>query len=675
MDLQKKRLEELRLLLNDHSHRYYVLDDPTISDGEYDRLFNELLSIEESHPDLLTADSPSQRVGGAILDKFEQVEHRLPMLSLENAFDDQDLHSFEDRLFRFLLSEEPISYMAEPKLDGLAVELVYENGLFIQGSTRGNGTVGEDITAQLRTVSSIPLRLQNNTIPLLEVRGEVFMDRDGFDKLNRQREEIGEPLFANPRNAAAGSLRQLDPKVTAQRPLRFFVYAVADPATTGCNNQKEMFALMATLGFPVNSHIAFCPDITSVIQKFAELSELRHDLSYEIDGMVVKVDDFNLQNRLGAKARAPRWAIACKFPATQATTKIMKVEFQVGRTGAITPVAILDPVDVGGVMVSRATLHNGDEILRKDLHIGDTVLIQRAGDVIPEIVKPVFEKRVQFAKPITLPTECPVCSHPLVKPEGEAVTRCVNPHCSAQRLRSLVHFCSKAGLDIEGLGKKSVEQLFELKLISDLPDVFRLQMSDLEELDGWGEKSAENAITGARIAMKPSLSRFLAALGIRFVGEVTAGLLETTFQSLEKVITVTSKELLEVEGLGEQAANSIVEYFSDPGVQKMMEAFKEVGVHPLVLEKTEETLLLSGEVLLFTGSLKKMSRSEAKKIVKDNGGQIASGITKKLTCLVVGDKPGSKLKKAQEKGKKVLTEDEFLELLNRQIRSETSKNI
>lgn len=663
MASQKKRLEYLRHLLNDHSHRYHALDDPIISDDEYDRFFHELLSIEEHYPDLVTDDSPSQRIGGAILDKFEQVEHRLPMLSLENAFDDQDLHSFEDRLFRFLLSEEPISYMAEPKLDGLAVELVYENGLFVQGSTRGNGIVGEDITAQLRTVPSIPLRLQENTIPLLEVRGEVFMDRDGFDKLNRDREEIGEPLFANPRNAAAGSLRQLDPKITAQRPLRFFVYAVADPVATGCKNQKEMFELVATLGFPVNSHITFCPDITSVIGKFSELSELRHDLSYEIDGMVVKVNDFKLQERLGAKARAPRWAIACKFPATQATTTIIKVEFQVGRTGAITPVAILDPVDVGGVMVSRATLHNGDEILRKDLHLGDTVLVQRAGDVIPEIVKPVLEKRIQSAEPIAIPKECPVCSHLLVKPEGEAVTRCVNPHCSAQRLRSLVHFCSKAGLDIEGLGKKSVEQLFELKLIRDLPDVFRLQKSDLTELEGWGEKSAENAIAGARAAMKPPLSRFLAALGIRFVGEVTAALLENTFQNLEKVVQVTTKELLEVEGLGEQAANSIVEYFSDSGVQDMMEAFDEVGLHPLVLEKTEERLLLSGEVLLFTGSLKKMSRSEAKKIVKDNGGQIASGITKKLTCLVVGEKPGSKLKKAQEKGKKVLTEDEFLELL------------
>jgi DNA ligase (NAD+) len=663
----QKRLEELRILLREHDHYYYVLDDPRISDGEYDRLFRELLEIEEAHPGWITSDSPSQRVGGAALDKFDQVEHRLPMLSLENAFDDQDLHSFEDRLLRFLLTEDRFAYLAEPKLDGLAVELLYENGLLVQGSTRGDGTVGEDITAQLRTVASIPLRLHKTDIPRLEVRGEVFMDRGGLDKLNQQRAEAGEPFFANPRNAAAGSLRQLDPKITAQRPLRFFVYGVAEPRDTGCSNQQEMLQFLGGLGFPVNSLVSFCPDITAVINRFSELSSLRHDLAYEIDGMVVKVNDFSLQTRLGAKARAPRWAIACKFPAVQATTKIVKVDFQVGRTGAITPVAILEPVDVGGVIVSRATLHNGDEILRKDLHSGDTVLIQRAGDVIPEIVKAVPEKRDPSAEPIIIPENCPVCSHPLVKPECGAVTRCLNPHCPAQRLRSLVHFCSKAGLDIEGMGKKSVEQLFELEIIRDLPDIFMLQKANLAALEGWGEKSAENALAGTEAAKTPALSRFLAALGIRYVGEVTASLLEDSFESLERLTSVTREELLEVEGLGEQAANSIVDYFSDPSVQEMINTFHKAGVRPLVLAKKEEDLLLSGEVLLFTGSLKKLSRTEAKKLVKDNGGQIASGITKKLTCLVVGEKPGSKLKKAQEKGKKILTEDEFLQLLDGNI--------
>jgi len=668
VSLQQKRLEELRLLLNEHCHRYYVLDDPLISDGEYDRLFQELIAIEEKYPELVTSDSPSQRVGGAALEKFEQVEHRLPMLSLENAFDDQDLYSFEDRLLRFLLTTERFPYMAEPKLDGLAVELVYEDGVLIRGSTRGNGLIGEDITSQLRTVSSIPLRLKLPDLPRLEVRGEVFMDRSGLEKLNQQRADDGEPLFANPRNAAAGSLRQLDPKITAQRPLRFFVYGVAEPGDTGCRNQQELLQFLATLGLPVNPLVSLCPDIEAVIARFAELSRLRHNLAYEIDGMVVKVNDFTLQTRLGAKARAPRWAIACKFPATQATTQIVQVDFQVGRTGAVTPVALLTPVDVGGVMVSRATLHNSDEILRKDLHIGDTVLIQRAGDVIPEIVKAIPEKRNSSAEPVTFPKDCPVCSHPLLKPEGEAVTRCVNPHCPAQRLRSIVHFCSKAGLDIEGLGKKSVEQLFDLKLITDLPDIFRLQREDLAGLEGWGEKSAENALAGVRAAKEPSLTRFLAALGIRFVGEVTAGLLERSYKSLERLLTVTREELLEVEGLGEQAANSIVEYFSDPSVLEMMRAFHDVGVRPQALEQSGEDLLLSGEVLLFTGSLKKLSRTEAKKLVKEHGGEVASGITQKLTCLVVGEKPGSKLKKAEEKGKKILTEDEFLQVLDGQLK-------
>ena len=661
---KQKRLEELRILLTEHSHHYYVLDDPQISDGEYDRLFQELLEIEDFHPDWVTSDSPSQRVGGAALDKFDQVQHCLPMLSLENAFDDHDLNSFEDRLLRFLLTDIRPEYMTEPKLDGLAVELVYEHGLLVQGSTRGDGSTGEDITAQLRTISSIPLRLRQSDIPRLEVRGEVFMDRDGLTKLNNQRAEDGESLFANPRNAAAGSLRQLDPKITAKRPLRFYVYGIAEPTDTKCQTQQELLQFLGSLGLPVNDLILFCPDMKSVINRFSELSALRHDLAYEIDGMVVKVNDFALQARLGAKARAPRWAIACKFPAIQATTIIQRVDFQVGRTGAVTPVAILEPVDVGGVMVSRATLHNADEILRKDLRTGDTVLIQRAGDVIPEIVKAVLEKRNSSAEPIVIPENCPVCSHPLLKPDGEAVTRCVNPHCPAQRLRTMVHFCSKAGLDIEGLGKKSVEQLFELKLIKDLPDIFMLKKEDLEVLDGWGEKSADNALAGIEAAKKPVLSHFLAALGIRYVGEVTAGLLESTFKSLDNLIHVTCEELLEVEGLGEQAANSIVEYFSDPSVREMMNGFHEAGVHPQIMLQKEENLLLTGEVLLFTGSLKKLSRTEAKKLVKENGGQIASGITKKLTCLVVGEKPGSKLKKAQEKGKRILTEDEFLQVLD-----------
>jgi DNA ligase (NAD+) len=658
------RLEELHTLLTEYAHHYYVLDDPQISDSEYDHLFQELLAIEKEFPELQRPDSPSQRVGGAILEGFSQVSHRLPMLSLENGFDDADLYAFEERLLRFLLSTKRPAYMAEPKLDGLAVELLYENGLFVQGSTRGDGRVGEDISAQLRTVPSIPLRLKDCNLPRLEVRGEVFMDRNSFERLNERRVARDAALFANPRNAAAGSLRQLDPTVTARRKLRFFVYAVAEPAAIPSTTQEQMFSYLASLGFPVNPEIVLCRNMAEVVQRFSELTSLRHDLSYEIDGMVVKVNDFALQKRLGAKARAPRWAIACKFPAIQATSTIVGVTFQVGRTGAITPVAMLDPVDVGGVVVSRATLHNADEILRKDLHMGDTVLVQRAGDVIPEIVKAQVDKRLDAAERIAFPTECPVCCHPLQRLDGEVVTRCVNGHCPAQRLRSLVYFCSKAGLDIEGLGKKSVEQLFSVKLIYDLPDIFSLHKEDLVGLEGWGLKSAENALQGIAIAKTPSLSRFLAALGIRYVGEVTAALLESTFHSLEAIVQVSFDELLEVEGLGDQAARSIVGYFSDPAVQQMIQNFRERGLVLQAVTPRQENLPLSGEVLLFTGSLKEISRTEAKKLVKENGGQIASGITKKLTCLVVGEKPGSKLAKARDKGKRILTEQEFLQLLS-----------
>ncbi len=664
MDL-KQRLYELRQLLTEHAHNYYVLDAPQISDGEYDRLFQELLDIEKAYPQWVTADSPSQRVGGEPLTSFAQVAHRIPMLSLENAFDEQDLVDFEKRLQRYLMLDETTSleYVAEPKLDGLAVELVYENGVLVEGSTRGNGKVGEDITAQLRTIPSIPLRIDSGHIARLEVRGEVFMGRTGFAKLNAQRAENKEELFANPRNAAAGSLRQLDPAITAKRPLEFFVYALADPMVSGCKNQQELFTYLRDLGFLVNTHIKFCPTIGSAFIRFTDLAALREELPYEIDGMVVKVNDFSLQNRLGVKARAPRWAIACKFPAIQATSRIVEVIFQVGRTGAVTPVALLDPVDVGGVVVKRATLHNGDEILRKDLRIGDTVLVQRAGDVIPEIVKPVIEKRCGDEKAIHFPLNCPVCSHPLQKIKDEVVTRCVNPLCPAQRLQTMIHFCSKAGLDIEGLGNKSVEQLFGLGLIKELPDIFLLTKKDVEPLEGWGEKSADNLLRALETAKTPPLSRFLAALGIRYVGEVTAALLEESFASLDAVLQVSKERLLEIEGLGEQVASSIEQYFSDAEVKEMFQRFAAVGLVPQIAKIPTTSQPLSGEVFLFTGTLKKLSRNEAKKLVKEHGGQMASGITKKLSCLVVGEKPGSKLTKAKEKGKKILTEDEFLQLL------------
>jgi DNA ligase (NAD+) len=473
----------------------------------------------------------------------------------------------------------------------------------------------------------------------------------------------GKPIFANPRNAAAGSLRQLDPAVTAGRPLRFFTYGVSDPAVTSCPTQFELLDHLQELGLPINALTRRCPTMKDVLLCMADLQSRRHSLDYEIDGMVVKVDPFDLQDRLGSKARAPRWAIAWKFPATQATTKILNVEFQVGRTGAVTPIAILAPVNVGGVMVSRATLHNQDELQRKDLHIGDTVLIQRAGDVIPEVVKPIIEKRDGTEIPIGIPDSCPVCRHPLIKPEGEAITRCFNSLCPAQRIRALVHFTSKAGLDIEGLGKKYVEQLFELGLVTTIQDIFTLKHEQLCPLEGWGEKSATNVINAITAKKHPPLSKLLTALGIRFIGEVTAALLENHFASIAEIASAKREELLEIEGIGDQAAASIVDYFADPATTEMFVLLEELGVTARVEKLGNKPL--SGFTFLFTGTLKTLSRDEAKMLVKGHGGQIATTVSSKLTHLVAGENAGSKLKKAVELGKKILSEEAFLAMLQR----------
>lgn len=657
----RARLTELRREIEYHNHRYYVLDDPVIADADYDRLFRELLELEEQYPPLVTADSPSRRVGGAPLAAFEEVAHPFPMYSLDNVFAEEELRDFEQKVRRFLQWTGGIVYIAEPKLDGLAVELIYEEGVLVQGSTRGDGEIGENIIHQLRTVQAIPLRLAGNQAPArLIVRGEVFLPRDGFARLNRQRLEQGEPLFANPRNAAAGSLRQLDPRITAQRPLDFFVYGVGDPAAVPCAGQGELLQYLAGLGFRVNPQLRRCDTLEEVVSWYQHLLAVRHQLPYEIDGMVVKVDAFALQNRLGTTTRAPRWAVAWKFPATQVTTRITGVEFQVGRTGAVTPVALLAPVNVDGVMVKRATLHNQDEIERKDLRLGDLVLIQRAGDVIPEVIKAVTEVRTGEEKPVSFPQACPECNHPLHRPEGEAVTRCLNPHCPAQRLRSLIYFAGGDGLDIEGLGRKNMEQLVRVGLVKDLPDIFRLQAEDLAGLEGWGEKSAANAVQAIRAAGRSTLARFIRALGIRHVGEVNAGLLASHFGSLARIMAATAEELLLVEGIGQQAAASLVEYFADSQVREMIGRLFAAGLE-IVPEETSGRQL-DGRVFLFTGTLAEMSRNEAKQRVKTMGGQVVSALSSRVTDLVAGDKPGSKLKKAEEMGIRVLGEVDFVRL-------------
>jgi DNA ligase (NAD+) len=664
----ENRIQELINEIQHHDYQYYVLDNPIIADSEYDLIFRELLDLEKEFPDLVSPDSPSQRVGGAPLAKFSSVEHRFPMLSLENAFNDEELKEFQQRLQRFLKDDTQFYYMAEPKLDGLAVELVYEKGLFTKGSTRGDGRNGEDITANLKTIQTIPLRLHTSEPPaILEVRGEVFIGNSDFKQLNEERITDGEPAFANPRNAAAGSLRQLDSHLTAGRPLDFIAYAVSDPSATEISSQSNLFSYLHTLGFKINPHIAECTNMEAVINHYNHLLEIRLTLPYDIDGMVVKVNSFQLQQRLGAKARSPRWAIARKFPAVQATTRLKNIEFQIGRTGAVTPVALLEPVSVGGVTVSRATLHNEDEIKRKDLRIGDTVLIQRAGDVIPEVVKPVLDLRDGNEKIITMPRTCPDCEHTLVREKGEAITRCQNPHCPSQRLRSLIHFTSKAGLDIEGLGKKAMEQLVNENVINDLPDIYSVILNQLQHLEGWGEKSATNVIKAIEESKKTSLSQFVAALGIRYVGEVTSRLLENRFQTIDTLMRCTLDDLLDVEGIGDQVAGSLQDYFSDPSVQEMLTILIEKGFQFEPSSANLSNMPLSEYVFLFTGAMSSYSRSEAKARVKELGGQVSSSLSKKVSHLVCGDKPGGKLQKAQDKNISILTEQEFIDLLSQHI--------
>jgi DNA ligase (NAD+) len=656
----QQRLAELRGQINKHAHLYYVMDDPQISDGEYDRLFQELLVLEEKFPELISPDSPSLRVGGAVLAGFATVEHRIPMLSLENAFNDQDLLDFEKRLRRFLHNDIPISYVAEPKLDGLAVELVYEHGVLVTGSTRGDGRIGENITANLKTIPTIPLRLRGREIPArLEVRGEVFIALAGFRLLNEQRLGNGENIFANPRNAAAGSLRQLDSKITAARPLAFYAYGVSDPLDLSVENHSQVLEFLDKSGFKINTMTKFCPDIQSVIDHFNFLAAQRQGLEYEIDGMVVKVNSLDLQQRLGTKARSPRWAMACKFPASQATTRLLDVEFRVGRTGAITPVAWLEPVNVGGVMVSRATLHNEDEIVRKDLRINDWVLVQRAGDVIPEVVKPIKEQRAGNELPIKMPGHCPECGEKLLRKAGEAALRCVNIHCPAQKMRALIHFAGKSGLDIEGFGARAMEQLFECGLLKDIPDLYDLQESALAALPGWGAKSANKARAALQRSKKPTMARFITALGVRYVGEVSAQLLEKYFGSLERLMKATREELEEIEGVGPQVAASLVEFFSNEDNRQILTKLQDAGVQIKAQEAVAESLPLTGTVFLFTGALTSLSRDEAKNRVKSLGGQVASGISRKVTHVVAGEKAGSKLAKANELGLAIISEEDF----------------
>ncbi len=661
------RVQELREQINYHNYRYYVLDDPVISDAEFDRLLQELIGLEERYPRLLTPDSPSQRVGAAPLEKFETVRHRLPMISLEDAFSEAKVREFEERLQRFLRSRETLQYVLEPKMDGCAIELVYEQGRFRVGSTRGDGVRGENVTQNLKTIHTIPLQILTREKPapeLLEVRGEVYMDLSEFKKLNEQRLSQGEPAFANPRNAAAGSLRQLDPSITAARPLKIFCYGVGEVRGRSFASHWEVLQTLKTWGFRVSPLIEGGEGIGSAIAYHRRLEQQRHGLPYEIDGMVIKVDSLSLQERLGATTRSPRWALAYKFAATQETTRVLDIVVNVGRTGAVTPMAVMQPVALGGVTVSRATLHNEDEVARKDVRVGDWVLVQRAGDVIPEVVKVISERRTGQEKPFQMPKLCPACGTTLVRPPGEKVTRCPNRDCFGAQTRAIMHFASKGAMDIDGLGEKIIRQLVSAGLVREVSDLYRLTEGDLLPLERFAEKSAQNIIKAIQRSKRVPLHRLINALGIRYVGEATARILASHFQSLGGLINASRDELLQVEGVGEQVAAGIREYFDLPRHLELLRQLKEAGVEELPPE-APETGPLAGKTFVFTGGLAHISREEAKAQVTARGGKVSSSVSAKTDYVVVGADPGSKRPKAVELGVPLLDESAFAELIGR----------
>ena len=670
----EERLCSLREQLQYHDYRYYVLDDPVISDGEYDRMFQELLYLERRFPHLITPDSPSQRVGGAPRSDLPAVEHRLPMLSLDNGFSTADLFEFEAKILRFLAADIRPAYYAEPKFDGLAVELIYENGILTQGLTRGDGKTGEEITPNLRTIPSIPLRLHSHDnsrlqIPgLLEVRGEVIMPLAAFNRLNHKRRDENLPLFANPRNAAAGSLRQLDPRITAARGLLFMAYGIGEPAATGCAGQDEVAGYLRRIGFVTPETARLCPAIKDVAALFTELDRTRSTLPYEIDGMVVKVNPLALQQRLGNTARAPRWALACKFAPTQATTTLKDVLFQVGRSGIITPVAELEPVNIAGVTVSRASLHNLDIIQQKDLRLGDRVLVQRAGDVIPEVIKPVLEERDGSQHPIRFPLHCPRCATHLrqeTTKQGTTRITCPNTACPARLTQSLVHFAGKAGLDIDGLGKRSMELLVEENLVRTIPDIFRLTTDDLSALEGWGDLSATNLVAAIADRKKIPLAHLLRALNIPHVGDELGRLLARHFHGdLRKLMAATEEDLMEIEGIGAVVSKTIHDFFTDEDNRAMIGQLLALGVTLTPEVSAAVDRPLNNMVFLFTGGLSRMSRNEAKTRVRQLGGQVASSLNKKVTHLVAGEKAGSKIARAREAGTTILDEERFYALLD-----------
>ena len=660
MDNIQKRIQELSELLEYHSKKYYVEDNPEISDYEYDMMLRELENLEKDHPEYISPLSPTQRVGGRAVDGFSEVVHEVPMESLQDAFSEAEINDFDRRVADVVSGYE---YAVEHKIDGLSVSLEYENGEFVRGSTRGDGTVGEDVTQNLKTIMSIPMKLTEK-VPYLEVRGEVYISKENFRKVNEQREEREEPTFANPRNAAAGSLRQLDPKIAAERKMDIFVFNIQKIEGRVIENHVEGLKYLKKLGFKTILNETVFPDIKSAFERVLEIGEERGNLPFDIDGAVIKVNDLSMRSNLGSTSKFPRWAVAYKFPPEQKETKLLDILLQVGRTGAITPLAVLEPVRVAGTTVSRATLHNQDYIDEKDIKIGDTVIVQKAGDIIPEILSVKKEKRTGDEITFKMPEKCPVCGANVVREEGEAAFRCTGASCPAQIKRNIIHFVSRNAMDIDGLGPAIIEQLLERNMIKNAADLYYIHAQDVMTMDKMGKKSAENLINALEKSKENTLSKLITALGIRFIGEKASKLIAKYAKNMDNLIALTKEELISIDEIGEAMAQSVVDYFSEPQNLELIEKLRAAGVN--FEEKVAEYTDLRFENMTFvlTGTLSEFTRSEASEIIEKMGGKTSSSVSKKTTFVLAGEEAGSKLEKANNLGVKVISEQEFKDMIS-----------
>lgn len=661
MEDVKKRIDELREEIEGHNYKYYVLDNPEISDYDYDMLMRELKKLEKEHPEYQDINSPTQRVGGNPLKEFNQIEHVVPMLSLQDVFSFEELKEWDTRVKTAVGTCE---YVVELKIDGLSAALLYENGELVQGVTRGDGRVGEDVTNNIRTIKSIPLKIKENAI--LEVRGEIYMPKAVFEKLNREREDMEQPLFANPRNAAAGSIRQLDSKITAERKLDIFIFNIQRYEGTDIRTHREGLDYLESLGFRVSPKRVVCSSIDEAIEVIKNFGDTRGELPFEIDGVVIKVNDLALRDELGQTAKTPKWAVAYKFPAEQKKTKVLDIIVQVGRTGAITPTAVLQPVKVAGSTVSRATLHNEDYIKEKDIKIGDSVIIQKAGEIIPEVVGVVLEDRTGEEVEFKMPDKCPACGSITVREEGEAAVRCPNMSCPAQLKRSIIHFASRDAMNIDGLGPQIISSLMDNNLVKDAADLYYLKFDDIVKLERMGKKSAQNLLDSIEKTKENDINRFIFALGIRFIGAKAARNIAKHFKSIDSIMNASYEELIEVEEIGDKMAESIVEFFKEEHNRALVEKFRTAGINFNIKEK-ESTAekIFEGKTFVLTGTLSQFTRKEAEEIIDSLGGKVSSSVSKKTSYLLAGEEAGSKLKKANDLGVEVISEQDFNAMIGR----------